>query len=125
MKLTEAEWQIMNALWQQHPANARQIAKRLPADIHWAYTTIKTMLSRLVEKRAVSAHKQGHISMYKPLISQAQARQGAFRSLLSNAFGGAWGPLVHCLIQEEQLSPQQRQKLTELLEAEDHQDKGE
>ena len=29
MKLTEAEWQIMNALWQKHPATAREIMDRL------------------------------------------------------------------------------------------------
>ncbi len=25
MKLTDAEWQLMNALWKDHPATARQI----------------------------------------------------------------------------------------------------
>ncbi len=30
MKLTEAQWQIGNALWQKHPATARNIMDRLP-----------------------------------------------------------------------------------------------
>ena len=49
MKLTKAEWQIMNVLWAKCPATARQIADRLPEDVNWAYTTIKTMLTRLAE----------------------------------------------------------------------------
>ena len=53
MKLTEAEWQIMKALWQDWPATARQVADRLGDDVNWAYTTIKTMLSRLTDKKAV------------------------------------------------------------------------
>ena len=53
MKLTEAEWQIMNALWKGWPATARQIADRLPEEVNWAYTTIKTMLTRLADKKAV------------------------------------------------------------------------
>lgn len=117
MKFTEAEWHIMKALWQQAPASARQIAERLPSEINWAYTTIKTMLNRLVEKQAVSECKQGNTSIYDPLVSQAHARQGAFRSLLSNAFDGALGPLMHCLVEEEQLNARQRQKLQELLDA--------
>ncbi|MHC4216037.1 MAG: BlaI/MecI/CopY family transcriptional regulator, partial [Planctomycetota bacterium] len=59
MKLTEAEWLIMNALWHKHPATARQIAERLPAGVKWAYTTIKTMLTRLVEKNALTESKRG------------------------------------------------------------------
>ena len=57
MKLTKAEWQIMNALWEDHPATARDIMDRLPTGVKWAYTTIKTMLTRLVEKKAVSETK--------------------------------------------------------------------
>ena len=54
MKLTQAEWQVMNALWERYPATARDIAERLPASVKWAYTTIKTLLTRLLEKGAVS-----------------------------------------------------------------------
>ena len=53
MKLTEAEWQIMKALWENFPATTRQIAERLPDEINWAYTTIKTMLTRLADKKVV------------------------------------------------------------------------
>ena len=49
MKLTEAEWQIMNALWQKHPATARNIMERLDRRVNWAYTTVKTLLTRLAE----------------------------------------------------------------------------
>ena len=124
MKLTEAEWQIMNALWQAHPATARQIRDRLPAGVNWAYTTIKTMLTRLVEKKAVRETKQGNTSLYNPLVSQRKARLSAFRSLLDQAFDGAMGPLVHFLAEEEQLSAQEREELARILESE-AQDKGE
>ena len=66
MKLTEAEWQIMKALWEDWPATARQIADRLPGDVNWAYTTIKTMLTRLADKKAVKETKKGNIGLYEP-----------------------------------------------------------
>ncbi|MBN1509732.1 MAG: BlaI/MecI/CopY family transcriptional regulator [Sedimentisphaerales bacterium] len=124
MKLTEAEWQIMNALWQKHPATARQIMERLPAGVNWAYTTIKTMLTRLVEKDAVSEVKQSNTSVYEPLVSQQKARLSAFRSLLDQAFDGAVGPLVHFLAEEKQLSANEKKELREILDSE-AQDKGE
>ena len=117
MKLTEAEWQIMKALWEKHPATAREIMDRLPAGVKWAYTTIKTMLARLTEKKAVSEVKQGNTSVYDPLISQRKARVSAFRSLLETAFDGAMGPLVHFLVEEEQLSDEQKAELARLVES--------
>lgn len=118
MKLTEAEWQIMKALWEKHPATAREIMERLPAGVKWAYTTIKTMLTRLVEKQVVSEVKQGNTSVYDPLISQRKARRSALRSLLETAFDGAMGPLVHFLVEEEQLSPRQKRELAKLVQDE-------
>jgi BlaI family penicillinase repressor len=59
MKLTEPEWIIMNALWDKHPAKARNVVARWPSSVGWAYTTVKTMLDRLLEKRAVKKSKSG------------------------------------------------------------------
>jgi len=47
------------ALWEFNPATTREIYEMLPEDVGWAYTTVKTMLSRLVIKNAVSEQKQG------------------------------------------------------------------
>jgi len=118
MKLTQAEWQIMNALWERHPATARDIMSRLPKGVKWAYTTLKTMLSRLVEKEAVSEQKQSNMSVYEPLISQRKARLSAFRQLLDQSFDGAMGPLMHFLLEEQKLNSKQRKELIEILQNE-------
>lgn len=115
MKLSQAEWQIMNALWEKHPATAREIMGRLPQGVKWAYTTLKTMLSRLAEKEAVSEHKQANTSIYEPLVSKRKARLGAFRLLLDQSFDGAMGPLMHFLMQEQKLNDKQKKELIEIL----------
>jgi BlaI family penicillinase repressor len=90
----------------------------LPAGVHWAYTTIKTMLTRLAEKQAVSESKQGNTSVYDPVISQRKAQLSAFRSLVDQAFDGAMGPLVHFLVEEKQLTAKQQKELASLLDDE-------
>ena len=115
MKLSEAEWQIMNALWQQHPASARELTERLPKDVSWAYTTVKTMLSRLVVKNAVSESKRGNTSMYEPLVTRKGARLTAIRNLMNQAFDGAVGSLMHFLVEEQTLSEKERLQLIKLL----------
>ena len=118
MKLTQAEWQIMNALWEKHPATARDIMSRLPKDVKWAYTTLKTMLSRLAEKEAVSEQKQSNMSVYEPLVSQRKARLSAFRQLLDQSFDGAMGPLMHFMLEEQKLNAKQKKELIEILQNE-------
>jgi len=115
MKLTGPEWLLMDALWKEHPANARQIAEQLPECVNWAYTTIKTMLNRLVAKRAVSETKKHNTSYYEPIISRRQARRTALKTLLDQAFGGAFGPLVHFLVEDQKLSDKQRKELIKIL----------
>ena len=116
MKLTEAEWLIMNALWEGHPAKARDISRRLPKGVKWAYTTIKTMLTRLAEKKAVQESKQGNVSVYEPILSRQQARSSALRIVLNQAFDGAFGPLMHFLLENQKLSSKERRELIEILQ---------
>ena len=62
MKLTEPEWLIMSALWEEYPATVREIADRLSGKVNWAYSTFKTMLDRLVQKQIASKHKRSNLS---------------------------------------------------------------
>jgi len=124
MKLTEAEWQIMNALWKGWPATGRQIADRLPENVNWAYTTIKTMLTRLAEKQAVKETKKGSIGVYEPILTRQNARRSALKSLANQAFDGAFGPLMHFLLEDQKLTPKQRQELLDALKQENSSKKG-
>ena len=116
MKLTEAEWQIMNALWESFPATARQIANGLGDEVDWAYTTIKTMLTRLANKKCVKETKKGNVAVYEPLLSRPQAQRNALKSLANQAFDGAFGPLMHFLVEDQELSDKQKEELLQTLE---------
>ena len=115
MKLTEAQWQIMNALWEKWPATARQVADRLPEEINWAYTTIKTMLTRLAEKKVVKETKKGNVGVYEPLLTRQNARRSALKTLANQAFDGAFGPLMHFLMEDQKLSGKQKREVLQAL----------
>ena len=115
MKLTEAEWQIMNALWEKWPATARQVADRLGDDVNWAYTTIKTMLTRLAEKNAIKEAKKGNVSVYEPMVTRQNAQRNALKLLVNQAFDGAFGPLMHFLVEDQKLTDKQKTELLEVL----------
>ena len=118
MKLTDAEWTVMNALWEKSPANARDVLEHCAAQTSWAYTTVKTILSRLVEKGALKVRMRANTSIYQPLVSREVARHSAVSSLLERAFDGAFGPMVHFLVQDKKLNKKERQELLRLLREE-------
>lgn len=124
MKLTEAEWQIMNALWEDWPATARQVSDRLPENVNWAYTTIKTMLTRLADKQVVKETKRGSIGIYKPLLTRQNARRNALKSLANQAFDGAFGPLMHFLLEDQKVTPKQKRELMEAIKKDGNKRRG-
>ena len=88
----------------------------MPGDNTWAYTTVKTMLTRLVAKKAIAERKRGNTSVYDPLISQQSARKNAMRTFVDKVFGGTVEPIMHFLIEEKKLSDKDRRQLIEMLE---------
>jgi BlaI family penicillinase repressor len=119
MKLSEAEWQVMKALWRCQPATVRDLIEHLPPGVDWAYTTVKTMLTRLGAKQAVSERKIKNVSVYEALVSPQDARGSAWSSFLNQAFDGAMEPLLHFLVRERKLTKKQRRQLVRLLEEEE------
>ena len=116
MKLSDAEWTVMNALWKRSPANARDVLEHCEPETSWAYTTVKTLLARLVDKGALAERKRANTSVYDPLVSRTEARHSALRSLLDKAFDGAFGPLLQHMVSDEKLSKRDRRELTSMLE---------
>jgi BlaI family transcriptional regulator, penicillinase repressor len=108
---SDAEWKVLNALWRQHPANARELLAALAADTGWAYTTLKTMLTRMEEKGFVRTEMRGNTTWYVPAIEQRSAQRNAVRTLIERVFEGAAGPLLAQLVDDERLSAAERRKL--------------
>jgi predicted transcriptional regulator len=121
--LSDAEWKVMNAVWRRRAgATARQVLESVAAETGWAYSTVKTLLERLVEKGALEASFAGRAARYRPRLARRRALRAAARSLMGRAFGGAAGPLVHFLLRSEKLTAEERDELRRML---DEQGRGE
>ena len=124
-KLSDTEWRVMNVLWDARDADtsatrtARQVLSSVEEETAWAYTTVKTILSRLAEKGIVTATLEGNTTHFAPAITRELARRSALRGLLDRAFDGTVGSLIHHLVEGEKLSARDRRELAALL-GEDH-----
>jgi predicted transcriptional regulator len=114
--ISDAEWTALEALWKGAPATVREVLGRLEGGPGWAYSTVKTLLDRLVEKGVVAAEPAGLSKRYRPLVSRDEARRDAARALADKAFDGRIGSLVHFLLEEERLGPRERARLRAMLE---------
>ena len=124
VELSKAEFEVMEALWQGHPAKSSEIIERLSDDTQWHDKTIKTLLGRLVKKQAVSFEKQGRLYQYSPTIGRDDYTLKQSKNLIQRFFSGRIAPLVSGFAKTEQLSQQDINELKAVIkEWEDQQGK--
>src|SRR5689334_460059 len=93
----DTEWDLLEVLWRFERATAREVAEALAAKRGWAYSTVKTLLDRMVQKGLVAARQVGNVWEYAAAVEQVEARRSAWRRFLGSAFGGATAPALEFL----------------------------
>lgn len=93
-KLSDAEWEVLKPFWEEGPMAARDVYARVSAHRDWAYKTVKTMLSRLVQKGALSYDRVGNSYLYRAAYSRAEMTESATDTFIERVFDGALRPFV-------------------------------
>lgn len=114
-RISEAELAVMEALWDHPGATAAEVCKRVCEARDWTQATVKTLLSRLVQKQAVAAEPDGRRYLYTPLIERADYVGGESRRLLDRLFGGRVASLVAHLAEAEALSEDDLSEIEKLV----------
>jgi BlaI family penicillinase repressor len=114
-QLSDAEWQVMKALWEHSPVTATDLCQRLSATRQWHLKTIRTMLTRLARKRAVATKVRDGVSHYVPLVSREECSRHAAQSFLDRVFDGALAPMVAHLVARRPLTEEEKRELKKLL----------
>ncbi len=115
IELTEAEWAIIKAVWEHEPCAAPTIQEALARDKEWAYSTVRTLMDRMVAKGLLTAEKVRHLTVYRAAITRPQAQRGELLYALKHAFNGALTPMVQCLLETGDLSARELAELENLL----------
>ena len=115
IRISQSELDVMDVLWKQSPLGASEVASQLAKSKDWNIRTIKTLLSRLVEKGVLSTETEGRRYLYTPLISKDIYAAGATRRLSDRLFGGRAAPLVMHLAKDDGLTEADIAELEALL----------
>lgn len=115
-RITDAEHAIMEALWDHGgSASAQDIYDAVGAARDWSLATVKTLLSRLVQKQAIATAPDGRRFLYTPLIARSDYVGGESRRLVDKLFGGRAASLVAHLAQSEALTEDDLSEIEALL----------
>jgi len=114
-ELTEAEWEIMQVVWEQEPCAAGTVQEALAATRDWCYATVKLTMDRMVGKGFLQIERIRNLQLFRSCISEVEARRGELRKMLGRAFGGALTPMLKFLIEHEGLSKAEVAELREFV----------
>jgi BlaI family penicillinase repressor len=119
-ELTEAEWAIMNVVWEHQPCAAGTVQEALAANKNWAYSTVKTTMDRMAQKGLLKIEKIRNLQLFSSTVSKSNARKGEFRKMLNRAFDGAVGPMMQYLVDNEELTDKDLEQLRKLIQKTGH-----
>ncbi len=120
MSISDAEAHVMQVLWRHSPLSTEDIAAALAGQKDWQLSTVKTLLSRLLNKGAVEAEREGRRYLYSPVLLQQDWLKEQSMGLLDRCFEGRLAPLVAHFAAHRKLKRADLDELKRLLKALDH-----
>ncbi len=115
LDLFESEWAILKVVWEREPCAAPDVQERLASQKKWAYTTVKTMMDRMVKKDLLTVEKIRNLNLYRSAITQKQARKSEITRTIKRAFEGAISPMMQFLVENEEMPDAEIEKLEQLI----------
>lgn len=116
INISDSEWKVMKALWEKPGLTLREIASELK-DTGWSYTTVRTMVARLVEKGAVNADKTDPNSfLYSPAVLENECKAKEMDSFLTRVFDGSVSMLISTLTRDSNLTEEEQKELMSIIE---------
>ncbi len=113
--LTEAEWDIIEVVWEHEPCAAPTVQEELAARKKWTYSTVKTLMDRMAAKGLLTTERIRNLILYRSAISQKDAQRGELMRTVKRAFGGTFTPMMQFMLDDNALSQQELQHLEEMI----------
>lgn len=115
-KISEAEWQVMRVLWKKSPQTVKEIIAALSVKTKWKAETIRTLVNRLVKKKAIGFEKKGRQHYFFPTVTEEECVKGEAYSFLTRAGAAIIKPILAAFIEKEQLSKEDIEELQKILD---------
>ena len=115
-RLSAAQLELMNILWDEGEASVTEVWKALPRSRRVARTTVMTVLVRLTERGWLRRRKSGKEFLYSALVSREEAMGGVLSRMADTVFGGSAESLVEALVTARGISREEAKHLRRIID---------
>lgn len=116
-QISDAEWEVMNVLWDASPLTAADVCGALCEPKGWSPKTVRTLLARLVKKGALRYRQEKNRYIYQPAVARDRVVSSTSRSFVARVFGDRPAtPLLLHMVESADLSDEEIAELREILE---------
>lgn len=115
--ISETERAVLKVLWDLGQGTVREVQASLEAqDYVWAYTTVQTLLGRLLAKGYVGSDRSGSAHVYRAMVSRGELLQQQLSDLAETYCEGTTSPLMLALVEGAQFTSAEIAQFRELLD---------
>ena len=114
-KISPAEWQVLDVVWNRAPVAAADVHEALSNNTDWHPKTVNTFLTRLVAKGVLHVKRDGKANVYTAAVTREQCVRQESESFLQRVFRGATGPLLAHFCERADLTDEEIAQLQQLL----------
>ena len=115
-RISDAEWTVMKVFWATPSATADEVIAALQGKVTWNARTIRTLINRLLQKKALKFKKEGRKYCYSPAVREDHCVRAERRSFLQRVYGGTIRPMLAAFIEDARLSPEDIEELKRMLD---------
>lgn len=116
ISLTEAEWNVMECLWEKSPRTGREAVAWLKEKVGWSRSTTLTLLRRMEAKGAVAADTDGGLKTFRPLVQREDAALQETEHFLDRVYKGSLSLMVSSLTKKQAIPKEEIDELYAILQ---------
>ncbi|EOH93371.1 CopY/TcrY family copper transport repressor [Enterococcus haemoperoxidus ATCC BAA-382] len=115
LNITDAEWEVMRVAWATKETTSKEVTDILNEKTEWKSTTVKTLLSRLVDKGMLGTTRNGNKFTYFPLVEERKSIEALSKEMLTKVCSKKVGSVLESIIHDSILSFEDIDELEILL----------
>ncbi|MBQ7955603.1 MAG: BlaI/MecI/CopY family transcriptional regulator [Lachnospiraceae bacterium] len=116
VNLTNAEWNVMECLWEKSPLTGRELVEQLKQTVGWSKSTTLTMLGRMTAKGLLFCDESGKARLYAPCVDREAAVHNETENFLKRVYKGSVSLMMSSITAKQELSKEDVEQLYAILE---------
>lgn len=114
-KISDAEWKVMKIIWANNKITSANIVQALKDKTKWKKATVKSLINRLLNKKAIGFTKVGSEYYYFPIISEDECMRLESHSFINKVFDGSMKSMLLAFARSKEISQTDVEELKKIL----------